>query len=123
MGGGERTLKFIKDNAIKEVSTKFDGNAVISILGKTNNLSIRVPPGLPNTTRPVVTYYQNYNFEREAWWPKFQKTGITVIKGDKAHKSRVTNNKKINNSPNNNNNFTQGGISKSAENLSNNVNK
>ena len=118
MGGGDRTLKFTKDSAIKEVTAKFDGNAVISILGKSNSLNIRVPPGLPNNTRPLVTYYQNYNFEREEWWPKFQRTGITVIKGDKAHKSRVTKNKITNNNSTNNYN-----ISKSSENLSNNVNK
>jgi len=118
LGGGERTLKFNRDNTVKDVITKFDGNAVISVLGKTSNLNIRVPPGLPNTTRPLVNYYKTYNFEREEWWPKFQRTGIVVVKGDKIHKSRATNNQK----PNNNNaNNIQASVAKSAENVSNNV--
>ena len=111
-----RTLKFIRDTTIKEVNTKFDGNPVISILGKGNIFNIRVPPGLPNTTRPSVSYYQNYDFEKEKWWPKFQKCGITVIKGDRKNKLNggALINKKINNNTSNNNNQP---ISKSTENL------
>ena len=56
---------------------------------------IHVAPGLPNNTRPSITYYQNYNFESEAWWPKFdrlrQKFSIQIVKGDKQHASRSTN--------------------------------
>jgi hypothetical protein len=40
LGGGTRTLKFIKDNVVKETETKF--------AGKTCN--IKVPAGLPNTS-------------------------------------------------------------------------
>lgn len=41
---------------------------------------------------PTAAYYQQYNFEIEPWWPKFDrlrnKFGITIIKGDKAHQGR-----------------------------------
>lgn len=59
---------------------------------------VRVPPGLPNTTRPTATYYQQYNFESESWWPKFDrlksKFGITIIKGDRFHQPRSNGTKK-----------------------------
>ncbi len=44
---------------------------------------------------PTAQYYQQYNFEREPWWPKFDrlrsKFGITIVKGDKLNRSRTQN--------------------------------
>ena len=100
LGGGTRTIKLIRDNVVKEVTPKFAGKVC----------NVRVPGGLPNTTRPSVNYYQEYNFERETWWPKFEqlksKYGITIVKGDKTHKSRGANNAN-NNRPNYTNNNNQ----------------
>ena len=105
MGGGTRTIKFLRDNTVKEVIDKFAGKAC----------NVRVPSGLPNTTRPSASYYQNYNFEREPWWPKFEKLkskfNITIVKGDKQHKQRAaSNNTNTNNKMkslnSNNNNFS-----------------
>lgn len=65
---------------------------------------IHVNSGLPNTTRPSVSYYQKYNFESESWWPKFdrlrQKFNIQIVKGDKKQANKVNN--KINNQITNN---------------------
>lgn len=86
-GGGSRTAHFTKDAQTRQVQ-------VINpkLTGKT--CEIRVPQGLPNTTRPTAQYYQQYNFESEAWWPKFDrlraKFGITIVKGDKLQRSRGT---------------------------------
>lgn len=42
---------------------------------------------------PTANYYQNYNFENEPWWPKFDalrsKHGITIVKGDKKHQNQA----------------------------------
>jgi hypothetical protein len=81
-----RTLKFTKDQAVKDVTVKSSGKTC----------QIRVPPGLANDSRPVVTYYQTYQFEREPWWPKFEKLkakyNISVVKGDRSKLSRKANN-------------------------------
>jgi len=52
-GGGMRSLKFIKNNVVRETETKFAGRTC----------NIKVPPGLPNTssisTKPI--YYNQLN--------------------------------------------------------------
>jgi myosin I len=97
MGGGERKLQFVKDQMCKEVQIK----------SSVKSCEIRVSPGLPNTTRPSVTYYQKYNFESESWWPKFnklrEKYNIQIVKGDKKQKSNQKNQSITNNNNNNNN--------------------
>lgn len=84
-GGGQRTVRFTRDMALKDVQVIAPG-----LRGKI--CDVKVPPGLPSTTRPTATYYQQYNFESEPWWPKFDrlktKFGITIIKGDRLHQPR-----------------------------------
>lgn len=69
---------------------------------------------------PTVNYYQNYNFQNESWWPKFerlrQKFDIKLVKGDRVQKERrqvtaksqpsanKTNPNSIKNNPDENNN-------------------
>ncbi|CAF0864311.1 unnamed protein product [Brachionus calyciflorus] len=83
-GGGSRILKFVRDPAIKDVSMNPNGKTC----------TIRVPSGLPNTTRPSANYYQK-NFESEPWWPKFEQLknrfNITIVKGDKSRLKNIKN--------------------------------
>lgn len=43
---------------------------------------------------PTLTYYKNYNFETEPWWPKFEqlrsKYGIVVAKGEAVRQAKKT---------------------------------
>lgn len=109
-GGGTRTLKFIKDQSIKDVI----------MLPSGKQCSIKVPQGLPNTTSkkkfnskfflyfyckigPNPNYYQK-NFESENWWPKFEQLkkrfNITIVKGDRSRPRQAKNNvTKIGNQP------------------------
>ncbi len=93
-GGGQRTLRFTRDETLKYTSNV----QVIPPGFRGKTCDIKVPPGLLNTTRPTANYYQEYNFEREPWWPKFErlknKFGITIIKGDRLHQSRRSTAKK-----------------------------
>jgi hypothetical protein len=81
-GGGDRKLHFSKESTCKDTQLKVGAKIC----------EIHVAPGLPNNTRPSITYYQKYNFESEAWWPKFdrlrQKFNIQIVKGDRQHASR-----------------------------------
>ena len=87
-GGGTRKIHFVKDQMYKEAQVKLGVKVC----------EIHVSAGLPNTTRPSLTYYQKYNFESEPWWPKFdslrQKYNIKIVKGDKVLRSRA--NQKVN---------------------------
>ena len=75
-----------------------------------------------NKTGPQVSYYENYNFQNETWWPKFEQLksrfNINVVKGDKTHKSRAANRIK---SPNGNQINTNNNINNSSSNFQNNI--
>jgi hypothetical protein len=75
-----------------------NNDPLISMKGK--QCTISVPTGLPNTSRPSLDYYKQYNFTNEPWWPKFdtlrQRFGIEIIKGDNSNRSRNKSTKQIN---------------------------